>query len=63
MEVITCEKLSHLPTLIIEATRLLDDVERGSLSSGTKYNSLLGRWFNKDKKELEKKPVDDEKQK
>ena len=43
MKVITCYNMSHLPTLIADATRLLDDIDRGSLSSSTKHNSLLGR--------------------
>ena len=54
MEVITCRKMSNLPTLIADATRLLDDIERGSLSSSTKHNSLLGRWFTKEKIEIKK---------
>ena len=51
MEVITHNKLSQLPTLILDASRLLDDIERNSLSPITKYNSLLGWWFTKEKKE------------
>ena len=47
--VITCEKISNLSTLIADATRCLDRIERGSLSSSTKHNSLLGRWRNKEK--------------
>ena len=41
MEVITYDKLSQLPTFILDASRLLDNRERGSLSLSTKYNSLV----------------------
>lgn len=59
-EVITCDKLSRLPDLVLDASRLLDDIERGSLSSNTKYNSLVGRWFTKEKKDIKLKPVEKE---
>ena len=55
IEVLTCENTSNLPTLIVDATRLLDDVERGSLSSSTKSNSLLRQWYTKEKIEIKKK--------
>ena len=58
IEVITCNMLLQLPSLILDALRLLDNIERGSLSSNTKYNSLVGWWFTKEKKEIKLKPAD-----
>ena len=60
MEVLTCDKMSNSPALIVEAARLLDDIERGSLSSSTKHNSLLGRWYTKEKIEIKKNQEDNE---
>jgi len=48
IKVLSCEKQSNLPTSALESTRLLDDIERGSISLDMKANSLLGRWFKKD---------------
>ena len=60
MKVLTCDKISNQPALIEDAARLLDDIERGSLSSSTKHNSLFGWWFTKEKKEMQTKEVDKE---
>lgn len=57
--VLSGDKLSKTPDLALQATKLLGDVETGSIEMGTKHNSLLGRWFSKKKeKEVEKKPKD-----
>ena len=53
MKVLDCDEKKALQELCLEAWHSLEDVERGSLSQETKGNSLLGRWFNKAKYEIE----------
>ena len=47
--VLSGDKLSKIPNLVLQATKLLGDVETGSIDMGTKHNSLLGRLFTKKK--------------
>ena len=49
LKILSSNNESDIILHVLEVSQLLDRIERGSISMNTKYNSLLGRWFKKEK--------------